>query len=122
MTTLLLFGFSQQEEAAWKKSLEKAQGLRLLFVPQAAFGTKIQDILAGKQPPVLGYGQPLSQRMLLLCDAPSQMIHFLLALCKQITQEPVLRAVLTETNRTWTPAQLHQHLLEEEAQLKQGRG
>jgi hypothetical protein len=55
--------------------------------------------------------------MLVLSGTPDPLVHYLLNLCRQITADPVLRAMTTETNLQWSCRTLYENLLEEDRQL-----
>lgn len=113
--TVLLFNFTSEEWKTWQRQAGTLPGIHLVSVPKAAFGLTIQDILDGKRRSE-SVGD-FSHRMMLIAGAPDPLIHFLLNVCRQSTQEPVLRAMLTETNSRWTCCELCEHLLEEEHNL-----
>ena len=112
---ILLYEFSPGEVVELKALLP---AVRLIPVPRAGYGLTLSEILAEKAPPALAVGTPLSCKMLVLANANGPLAHFLLDACAQVTgTRKVLRAMLTDTNRAWTGATLHEHLLEEEAAL-----
>ena len=116
--TVLLYNFTEQEIKAWRFLLKAVPGVRLVSVPKSAYGIPILDVIAGKTPPPLCYGRDFSEKMILLANATDQMIHVLLAVCKQVTDQNVLRAVLTETNGAWTSSALYEELRAEENELR----
>lgn len=117
-TAIMLYNFTPQEVGTLRLLLRKFPLIRILPVEKASYGMRIGDVLAGKAPPALCVGRELQRKMLLLANAEGQMFHFLLAACSQMTEEKVLRAVLTETNKNWTGIELYENLLEEETQLE----
>jgi len=118
MPALLLYGFSQGEAVQLRTLLGFLQDVRVVEVPPAGYGVTIGDLLAGKTPPALAVGKPFARKLLVIDDAPGQMLNLLLSAAGQVTKgQSILRAVVTETNRTWSGSYLYEHLLEEEALL-----
>ena len=118
-TTLLLYGFSAGEEEQLRTLVGFLPGARVIPVPRNGYALTISEILAGKTPPALAFGKPMERKMLVIADAQGQMFHMLLSAVDQVMKgQNILRAMLTDTNRSWTGSALYAHLLEEEAVLK----
>lgn len=115
---ILLYNFTAGEVGALRLLLREMPAVCVIPVDRMAFGMKICDVLAGKNPLPLCVGRNFFRKMLLLAGAEGQMFHFLLAACGRITEEKVLRAVLTETNKDWSGSELYDNLLEEEIELE----
>ena len=119
--TILLYHFTRQETGMLHLLLKHMPQVQVVSVERNAYGMSIEEVLGGKPAPALALGRDIQRKMLVLAQAKGQMLHFLLAACQQVTQDPVLRAVVTETNAKWTGLQLYDALLEEEAELTGGR-
>lgn len=116
-TTVLLYNFTETEVKSWRLLMREMPMVKLMAVPKKLFGMIISDVLEGKETPVFNFGSDFSQRMLLIANAGDQMIHLLLSVCKRVTKEQVLRAVLTETNAAWSGLELYRNLREEEDEI-----
>lgn len=116
-TTVLLYNFTETEVKSWRLLMREMPMVKLMAVPKKLFGMVISDVLEGKETPVFNFGSDFSQRMLLIANAGDQMIHLLLSVCKRVTKEQVLRAVLTETNAAWSGLELYRNLREEEDEI-----
>jgi hypothetical protein len=110
---ILLFNFSGPELTQWKK--QTPPGIRVVPVEPSAYGLTVQQVLDGE---TAGPAAPaFFRKMLVLSGTPDPLVHYLLNLCRQITAEPVLRAMTTETNLQWSCRTLYENLLEEDRQL-----
>ena len=116
-TTVLLYNCTETEVKSWRLLMREMPMVKLMAVPKKLFGMVISDVLEGKETPVFNFGSDFSQRMLLIANAGDQMIHLLLSVCKRVTKEQVLRAVLTETNAAWSGLELYRNLREEEDEI-----
>lgn len=116
-TTVLLYNFTETEVKSWRLLMREMPMVKLMAVPKKLFGMIISDVLEEKETPVFNFGSDFSQRMLLIANAGDQMIHLLLSVCKRVTKEQVLRAVLTETNAAWSGLELYRNLREEEDEI-----
>lgn len=115
--TMLLYGFTQKELAAFRFLMRGFPGIRLFPVAEQDCGLHLNALLE-KQPDTSG-GDPaaFSRHMLVFAHIPEPIVHPLITICKQATSEKVLKAMLTKTNQNWTSRVLYENLLEEEAQL-----
>ena len=115
---VLLFGFSQGE-AVQLEALLPGSPVRVISVPDHAWSLTLEQLLEGKTPPALAAAVRPEPKMAVFAFVPTPMLHYLLAACGQVTgNQKVLRAVLTDSNRTWTALELHSHLLEEDLALR----
>ena len=96
-------------------------GVRTALVPPQAHGLKLEELVAGVQPPA--DGEPgFSDELLLLADFTSAQMDALFQGFRRAKIPLVaLNAVLTPTNRSWTSVQLYQELLREHEAVQQGR-
>ncbi len=118
MAAVLLFNYPEPEQKAWKFLLRKLPGVELIVVERIRFGLPLERLLTGETAPGLSYGAAFSQRMAVFAEAPGTILSLLIDVSNQVTREHAYRAVLTESNRTWTASELFSHLREEEAQLQ----
>ena len=115
---VLLYGFSAGE-AVQLQNLLPGSPVRVISVPSSRHAMTLDDILSGKPTPAFLAAASVPAKMLVLANVQGALLSFLLSACKQVTGEQhVLRALLTETNRTWTGIELCKHLLEEEEELR----
>lgn len=112
---IILYNFTRSEAEVWKKQTPLIQ---VISVPKTSYGLSARELLEGKKAAAPEAGTDFSRRILLLAGIPDPMVHFLLDICKRVTREPVLRAVLTETNRDWSAGELYRNLQEEEETLR----
>lgn len=118
-TTLLLYEFSQGEQVQLTTMLGFLPEIQVIAVPRSGHSMALEELLRGTKPPALGYGTPLERKLLVIANARGQMLNMLLSAVGQVTKgQNILRAMLTDTNRTWTGTELCQHLIQEEAELK----
>ena len=114
---VLLYNFTAKELEAWKFRMRGFPGIRLIPVPQSAYGLTLREILAGQTATAFAKTTAFFRPMLVFANIPEPLVHPLIAICRQITTEKVLKAMLTDTNRNWTSAVLYENLVEEEAML-----
>ena len=115
---VLLYGFSAGE-AVQLQGLIPGSPVQVISVPSSKHAMTLEDVLANKAPPALLTAVPVPAKTLVLANVQGPLLSFLLSACKQVTgDQHVLRALLTDTNRTWTGVELCRHLLEEEAELR----
>lgn len=114
--TLLLYNFTAKELAQFQFSMKGFPGIRLVAVPENAYTVPVQQLLVEEMPSGLP-GNTFLRHMLVLAYVPEPLVHLLLNICKQVTGEKVLKAMLTETNQHWTSEFLYENLLTEETRL-----
>lgn len=117
MAEILLYNYTNAEAGALRLMLRATPGVLVSVVPRAAFGMTLEQVLAGEKPTVMTYGQEFDRKMAVLAGAQGQLLHSMINACALAVKEPVLRAMLTETNRTWTGSQLYEELASEERAL-----
>jgi hypothetical protein len=110
---MLLFNFSNLEREQWKKLTPP--GIELMSVPKSAYGLRVQEVLKGETAGPAA--QDFFHKMLFLSDVPDPLVHYLLNVCRQVTGDPVLKAMATETNLQWSCRELFEHILEEDRQM-----
>ena len=119
--TLLLYRFTEDEQRRARILVRKLPFLRLMIVPPADEGKKLSALLSGDKGKPLPLSGAVSAPMAVFADCPGPLLSSLLDLPKQISSRHILRALLTETNREWTGAELFRNLREEDTRLS-GRG
>lgn len=115
--TILLYNFTSEEVGKLRFVLRMFPAIRVVSVETSDQRLRIGDVLEGQRGAKPVPGREFQRRMLVLAHAQGPMVHFLLGACGQITQEPVLRAMLTDTNVNWSGLELYDNLLEEEREL-----
>jgi hypothetical protein len=116
--TILLCNFTTQELSSLRFLLRKLPGVRVISVDRRYQGATIVSLLTGT--PEEKYGL-IPGRMAVFAGAAGPFLSLLLDQLKQVTKEPVLRATLTDTNRSWSFTQLYVELKAEEAALKNAK-
>lgn len=115
--TILLYNFSREEVGKLRFVLRMFPAIRVLSVEPSDQTLLLGEVLAGKKAALGIPGREFQRRMLVLAYAQGSMVHFLLGACGQITQEKVLRAMLTDSNVNWSGLELYENLVEEEREL-----
>ena len=115
--TILLYNFSREEVGKLRFVLRMFPAIRVLSVEPSDQMLLLGEVLAGKKAALGIPAREFQSRMLVLAYAQGSMVHFLLGACGQITQEKVLRAMLTDTNVNWSGLELYENLVEEEREL-----
>ena len=115
--TILLYNFSREEVGKLRFVLRMFPAIRVLSVEPSEQTLLLGEVLAGKKAALGIPAREFQRRMLVLAYAQGSMVHFLLGACGQITQEKVLRAMLTDTNVNWSGLELYENLVEEEREL-----
>jgi hypothetical protein len=116
--TILLCNFTSQELSTLRFLLRKLPGVRILPVERRHQGATIDSLLKGTPEEKSGL---IPERMALFSGAAGPFLSLLLDQLKQATKEPVLRATLTDTNRSWSMSQLYAELKAEEAALNRAK-
>ena len=118
MASLLLYNFSEGEAAQLTSLLGFLPDTQVIPVPEKGWGMTLDQILSGQTPPAIAFPKPMERKLLVIADAQGELFHMLLSAVGQVTKgQNILRAMLTETNRSWSGSDLYEHLLEEEAEL-----
>lgn len=116
--TILLCNFTSQELSTLRFLLRKLPGVRILPVERRNQGATIDSLLSGNAEEQYGL---IPGRMAVFAGAVGPFLSLLLDQLRQATKEPVLRATLTDTNRSWSLSQLYEELKAEEAALKKAK-
>ena len=87
--------------------------LRMRPVEPDRYHIPLRELAQGKGEPG-EKGEPLPEPMLVFCDLPQALFNQVLEVIRAAKLPPIpLKAVLTDTNRTWDTRQLHAELLKE---------
>jgi hypothetical protein len=113
--TILLCNFTSQELSSLRFLLRKLPGVRILPVERRYQGATIDSLLTGTPEEKSGL---IPGRLALFSGAAGPFLSLLLDQLKQATKEPVLRATVTDTNRSWSLPRLYEELKQEEAALR----
>ena len=122
---ILLFGFDLREILAVKTALD-AFGAELIPVGKADYGKSLA-VLAGLEEPESGSSKAdwetgaVVGRMALLCGLRDHLDQVLPALSGAGVGQNCLKAVLTESNRAWTPVRLYGELSEEQRDIRKAQ-
>lgn len=98
--------------------------LRMRVVEPDRYHIPLEDLAQGKGEPG-EKAEPIPEAMLVFCGLPQALFSQVLEVIRAAKLPPIpLKAVLTDTNRTWDTRQLHAELLKERqaiASQKAGR-
>lgn len=108
--TVLLFNIPARKQGAIRVLATRLR-LRVLTVAPEYFGTALEDLLQGE--PAAAAAEPFSDEMLVMAQLSDGMMDLFLRGLRQQRAPVALKAVLTETNRTWSAAELHRELCRE---------
>lgn len=101
------------EEFSKLKQIFAMLRLRMRVVEPDRYHIPLEELARGKGEPGEAT-EPLPEPMLVFCDLPQALFHQVLEVIRVAKLPPIpLKAVLTETNRTWDTMQLHAELLKE---------
>jgi hypothetical protein len=119
---LLLFGFDDPAQVMAVRAAAGPFGAEAAAIGPRECGCSLGELAKGgaqvSQTPAL----PLGMRMIVLCGLDGEMNRLLPALRQAGIGPDCLKAVLTPSNRTWTPAQLYAELSAERAAIERQRG
>ena len=119
---ILLFNINSPEKHAAIRLIALRLELRCRAIPDEMQSCTIRELLYSQSQPS---GQPVfTDEMLIMYALPASIMHEFLDELHRHGQFVRLKAVVTETNISWTAAQLHNELLSEEeavAKWKQNR-
>lgn len=92
-------------------------GIRLRTVRKTEYGLPLEALLGLAEPPESpAEAVDFEDEMLVMAGFPGHLTHSFLNAFRQYRLPPVrLKAMLTDTNRAWTSAQLHEELNQEAA-------
>ena len=114
MKTLLCFNIIEEEKKKALRLLSLRLGLDCREVPASLQGCTIADLLTGGAPQTPLFSKPFAEEMLVMSGLSGSELNMLLDGLRQNRQRVRLKAMVTETNRSWTALRLCLELLEEE--------
>ena len=116
--TVLLFNIPPRKQGAIRVLATRLR-LRVLTVAPEFFGTTLEDLLQGD--PAAAAAEPFAEEMLVMAELPDGTMNLFLKGLRQQKAAVALKAVLTETNRTWSAAALHKELCREREAFAAGK-
>lgn len=114
---VLLCNYTPAEEKAWRFLLRGFPLLELVSVEPQQFGCTLAELAAGQQNPGSNEPGKVTGRMVIFAGAQRELLKKLVDLSGQVTKEHAFRAILTESNRSWTLNRLYAQLEKEEQSL-----
>lgn len=110
--TILMYNCSGEEFSKLKQIFAMLR-LRMRVVEPDRYHIPLEELAKGRGEPGEA-AEPLPEPMLVFCYLPQALFHQVLEVIRVAKLPPIpLKAVLTETNRTWDTIQLHAELLKE---------
>ena len=109
--TVLMYNCS--EEFSRLKQIFAMLRLRMRVVEPDRYHVSLEELAQGKGEPG-EKAQPLAEPMLVFCGLPQALLNQVLEVIRVANLPPIpLKAILTETTRTWDTRQLYAELLKE---------
>ena len=110
--TILMYSCSGEEFSKLRQIFAMLR-LRMRVVGPDRYHIPLEELAQGKGEPG-ELAEPLPEPMLVFCGLPQALLNQVLEVIRVAKLPPIpLKAVLTETNRTWDTIQLHGELLRE---------
>ena len=110
--TVLMYNCSGEQFSKLKQIFAMLR-LRMRPVEPDRYHVSLDDLSYGKGDPAEP-ASPLPESMLVFCDMGQALLNQVLEIIRVSKLPPIpLKAVLTETNRSWTTMQLYEELLKE---------
>ena len=107
--TVLMYNCSGEEFSKLKQIFAMLR-LRMRPVEPDRYHVSLEELSQGKGDPA----EPLPEPMLVFCGMGQALLNQVLEIIRISKLPPIpLKAVLTDTNRSWTTAQLYEELLKE---------
>ena len=110
MKKILTFNLSRSAEAAVKRAAA-VNKLRVTAVDKSLYDTALRDI-SGKAP---------DKSMIIMCGLGSGNMNSVLTMLKKSGADITYKAVLTETNASWTPIKMFEEMERERLAIEQAR-
>lgn len=112
---ILCFETDGATEAALEKAAARLNA-DVKSVPLSEYSLPLGAIVGEVKPALAYLGMPLGEPMLVFVNFPETMFEVFLGSLREKKVAPgILKAVLTEHNAAWTPAELHSELCRERA-------
>ena len=110
--TVLLYNCSGDSFSKLKQIFAMLR-LRMRVVEPDRYHVSLEELAQGKGEPGEA-AEPLPESMLVFCYLPQALFNQVLEVIRVANLPPIpLKAVLTDTNRTWNTIQLHEELCRE---------
>ena len=110
--TILMYNCSGEDFSKLRQIFAMLR-LRMRVVEPDRYHIPLEELAQGKGEPA-EMGEPISESMLVFCGLPQALFSQVLEVIRAAKLPPIpLKAVLTDTNRTWDTRQLHAELLKE---------
>ena len=110
--TILMYNCSGDKYSKLKQIFAMLR-LRMRVVEPDRYHIPLEELSRGKGEPGEA-AEPLPEAMLVFCGLGEALLNQVLEVIRVAKLPPIpLKAVLTDTNRTWSTEQLHEELLRE---------
>ena len=110
--TILMYNCSG-EEFSKLRQISAMLRLRMRVVEPDRYHIPLEELAKGKGEPA-EVAEPIPEPMLVFCYLPQALFNQVLEVIRVAKLPPIpLKAVLTDTNRTWNTRQLHEELYRE---------
>ncbi|WP_251317092.1 DUF3783 domain-containing protein [Flintibacter muris] len=110
--TILMYNCSGEEFSKLRQIFAMLR-LRMRVVSPERYHIPLEELAHGKGEPGEA-AEPVPEPMLVFCYLPQALLNQVLEVIRVANLPPIpLKAVLTETNKTWDTKQLHAELLKE---------
>ena len=117
--TVLMYQCSAPEFSKLKQIFAMLR-LRMRVVEPDRYHVPLNELAQGKGEPGEA-AEPLSEPMLVFCGLGEALLNQVLEVIRLSKLPPIpLKAVMTETNRSWNTLQLHEELLKEREAMAGG--
>lgn len=117
--TVLMYGCSGDRFSKLKQIFAMLR-LRMRVVEPDRYHVPLAELAQGKGEPGEA-AEPLSEPMLVFCGLGEALLNQVLEVIRLSKLPPIpLKAVMTETNRSWNTLQLHEELLKEREAMAGG--
>lgn len=111
--TILMYNCSGPEFSKLRQIFAMLR-LRMRPVGPDRYHLPLEELAEGKGDPAAEAGEALPETMLVFCGLSQALLNQVLEVIRLAKLPPIpLKAVLTDTNRTWNTHQLYEELLKE---------
>ena len=117
--TILMYGCSGEQFSKLRQIFAMLR-LRMRVVEPDRYHIPLEELAKGKGEPGEP-AEPLPEPLLVFCGLPQALLNQVLEVIRLSKLPPIpLKAVMTETNRSWNTLQLHEELLKEREAMAGG--
>jgi len=92
--------------------------IRMRRVEPNQYHLPLEQLARGEGERMENPGQPIAEDMLVFCNMSQAFLNQLLEVIRLGKFPPILKAMLTEDNRSWDSRKLHDELLEEKKNIE----